>query len=187
MCGVIAGVSLLAGCSPKPATVPTSFTRYTSLDSAFLCDAPAGWKAESSGQSGGTESSVVFTSGDGRISIDADQSGSFMGDAMTGPGAMIPGATPQVPPVEKLHSMTGQKFAQDLSGYTEIATDPKPAAYGQCRLTEYTADKVHGYRVTMLGTNRRVSIVCRCSPTEWQALNGAFLHVIQSVTPGSAM
>lgn len=177
---------LLAGCAPKPAVVPTSFSKYTAQDAAFTCDAPAGWNAESVGGAGGTESEVIFTSGDGRISVDADAAGSFIGDAMAGSGATTPGAPAQIPPIEKLHAITGQKFASDLDTYTEITTVPRMLPYGDSRITEYTAKNVHGYRVTVMGRDRRVSIVCRCAPGEWAALQPAFARVIASVAQGSA-
>ena len=47
------------------------------------------------------------------------------------------------------------------------------------------AGKLHGYRVTVLGGERRFTILCRCPQRNWKILEPAFLRVIQSVAAGS--
>ncbi|HEY3333349.1 MAG TPA: hypothetical protein VGK19_25165 [Capsulimonadaceae bacterium] len=182
---VTAAAFALAGCSPPKATVPTTFTRFVASDTAFSCDAPTGWKADGYA-AGAVSSGVKFTSGDGVVSVETDEAGSFMSDALSSPSNVLQGATPSIPtpPVEKMHAMTGRRFAKDLSDYVELSTVSKMTQYGDSRVTEYTAKNVHGYRVTVLGRERRMSIVCRCSPEEWDALNPSFTRIIGSVAPG---
>ncbi|MDR3707854.1 MAG: hypothetical protein P4L33_06120 [Capsulimonadaceae bacterium] len=184
---VLAAFAALAGCSHPKAVVPATFGKYTASDSAFSCDAPAGWAADSS-SSGGVESGVAYTSGDAKISVNSDQAGSFMSDALSSPGSILQSSSPlpaSAPPVEKLHAMTGNKFAQDLEGYKEVTTTSQMLSYGDSRITEYTAKDVHGYRATLLNKDRRVSVVCRCSPEEWASLSPAFLRVITSIKAGA--
>ncbi len=181
-------LAALAGCMhAEPAAVPTAYTPYSAQDKAFTCDAPNGWKADGYA-SGAVSSGIAFTSGDAKIGIDTDQAGSFLGDAMSSPTSVLQGAAPgnaQTPPVDRLHAMTGQKFARDVDSYQEVATNAVRLAYGDSRITEYTGKGVHGYRVTSLGHDRRMNILCRCDPSEWSKLQNAFMHVINSVAPGT--
>jgi hypothetical protein len=180
---------LLAGCAKnEPAVVPTAYTPFSATDKAFTVDSPNGWKSDGGYSSGGVSSGVTFTSGDAKIAVDTDEKGSFLGDALSSPTSVLQGSAPgnaQTPPVDRLHAMTGEKFAADIEGYQEIKTTATRLAYGDTRVTEYTGKGVHGYRVTSLGHDRRMKIVCKCAPEEWDKLNAAFTHVINSVAPGT--
>ena len=177
---------LAAGCAQPKATVPTGFVTYVAIDKAFKCDAPGGWTIDSSA-SGATQSGVTFKSADATISIDSDEAGALMSDALSSPttaglvgGGNMTGSTP----VDKLHALKGTKFAQDVDGYTELSTASVKIPYGQARVSEYTAKDVHGYRVTILGPQRSITVICHCSPSQWASLYPAFLRVIESVTAG---
>ena len=182
-------ILVVGGCTKPKALVPTSYVPFKASDSAFTCDAPAGWTS-SSFASTGTESGGDFSSASADIHVDSDEAGSFMGDiaASGGVGTVIAGGATQspIPPVEKLHATQGADFANRLHNYVELGTNNTTAPYGDGRVTEYTADGIHGYRVTILGRERSVTVDANCPEDEWPALNAMFLHVINSIQAGSS-
>jgi len=180
------GLLLVAGCSPQDASVPKTFTKFTATDADFVCDAPGGWAASSYG-AGGISSGVTFKSGDGYIDVDSSQVGSFVADAMSPPGAMSAlgvNAPPPVPAVEKLHTTYGKVFQKHVDGYKEGGMTALTVPYGDSRVSEYTATDKHGYRATILGRDRSITVNCHCAPEEWKALSPSFLRVIGSIAAG---
>jgi len=178
---LVTAALMVAGCAKPKAVVPTSFVTYTATDKDFRCDSPNGW-ASSSFSSGGTESGVDITSADAEIRIDSDAAGSMMGDIAGGMGTgTIGSATPStVPPVEKLHAMQQQEYSKQLHEYD---TDHTTSTYGDGRVTEWKSSDLHGYRATILGHDRSVSVECQCSEVEWPTLKAAFLRITNSIQP----
>lgn len=179
-------LALISGCAkPKP-VVPASFNPYTSSDKAFVCDAPAGWSVDGYG-SGATSSGVTFKSADAKINVDSDEQGSFMGDALTNPmtsGLVGGGSVAGGSPVDKLHAMNASKVSDNVDGYVELSTTAATLPYGPTRWTLYSGKDVRGYRLTILGHDRCITINCQCTPAEWAALTPVFQRVIFSVKQG---
>jgi hypothetical protein len=180
---------------------PASYVKYTAMDNSFTCDEPSGWATESAA-SGGIDSGALFARSAAKIDITTDLAGSLMGDIQratpdqTGvPLSMLSNATgqplggqpdDQKPPVEKLHEQGEDEMKQKLGDYQEQPYKTFTGDLGEGCYSEFTgnggllAGRVHGYRVTMLSSDRRVTIICQCPESSWNALKPAFLHVINS-------
>ena len=195
---------LLSGCGQEKAAAPASYTAYTAPDKAFKCLAPAGWETSSS-SSQAVNSGALFRKGSAVIDVTADLQGSLMGDIVRGPAVPLPdlpgGAPPgmasalkeaQKPPVEKLHEMGRKEVAERLSHYEEQPMQTMRTSLGERRYSEFTAGggmfsgKIHGYRVTILGGERRITVLCHCPEQDWNTLQPAFAKVVGSLGSGGA-
>ena len=206
--GVLGGGLLFFLKAPDPVPTPKSFTTYTASDKSFVCQAPAGWETISA-SAGGVEGGALFKKGDAKIDITADLAGSLMGDIAAsadrmaggtetaGGGISLPGVPgadlgkARKPPVEKLHDSSKKSVAKKFGNYDEKPTQTVRTQLGEGRFSEFTAGgtglfdpKLHGYRVTFLPTERRITIIAVCRETDWAALKPAFETTIQSLTPG---
>lgn len=87
--------------------------------------------------------------------------------------------------------MHAKELEDSLSGYEEQPAQAFHCGAGDARCSEFTADgglltgKLHGYRVTMLGSQRAFSTVCRCRESDWATLKPVFINVINCITPGN--
>lgn len=208
---------------PENVPAPTAYRPYVAADKAFACDAPDGWARQGTAAQA-IQSGVVFKQGDAVITIDADLTGSLMGDMMRassnasgGSGDMSsdPGAQaflsqlpPQMraqmaadqreqrkPPVERLHAQGRRSLELRYAHYAEQPMQSLPSRLGEGRYSEWTGEqsgfltsgKVHGYRVTILNNDRRVTVLCHCPESSWATLKPAFGNVIGSLNnvPGS--
>lgn len=197
---------------PAPVQAPKAFAPYTAADKSFLCQAPQGWKTVG-GSAGGMTGGALFSSGDAKIDITADLAGSLVGDIAAaqdraasaaaggiesaGGGISLPGVPgadlgkARKPPVEKLHDASGKSMAKKLAQYEEKPMQTLQSRMGEGRFSEFTAGgdnpfnpKIHGYRVTILGSERRVTVISQCRETDWKALKPAFETTITSLAPG---
>lgn len=183
----------LAGCGSKPAEAPASYTHFAAEDRSFQCDQPAGWESTSAGGHG-VASGVLFKKGPAKIDITADLQGSLMGDIARSSNNMLGGLAPGLagktrPPVETLHEMGKKELAESIKDYQEQPMQQIQGRMGDARMSEYTggggifSPKVHGLRVTMLGGERRITVICQCPESDWQTLHPAFTRVIGSLSP----
>lgn len=81
------------------------------------------------------------------------------------------------------------QVAEDWGNYQEQAATAVSTAFGEGRLSEFTAGsgfggKYHGYRLTALSTDRRITIVSYGKESDWQKLKPVFDHVHASLAPG---
>ncbi|HEX5323475.1 MAG TPA: hypothetical protein VFW40_06795 [Capsulimonadaceae bacterium] len=175
---------------PEPIPAPASYAKYTAMDNSFTCDQPQGWVTQS-GASGGINSGVLFQRNSAKIDITTDLAGSLMGDITKAQNAqlgdMAPGMTGDLKsPVEKLHEQGAAGMKEKLSNYQELPYKKFDSGTGEACSSEYTGNggllvgKVHGYRVTMLSSERRVTIICQCPESSWEALKPTFRRVILS-------
>jgi hypothetical protein len=183
-------------------SAPSGFVAYAPADNAFKCEAPEGWEKSEAG-GGGMMSGAVWKKGHAKIDVDTDLQGSLMGDIMESSNRQIDGMgeganpmpmpTPK-PAVEKLHEMDAKKFAAKYADYEEKPMETVTVGFGEARCSEWTGKKslgvlagseaVHGYRVTALGNERRLTVTCVCPEEDWAALKPAFEKVITSVQSG---
>jgi hypothetical protein len=202
------GVGAMVMRPPAPVPAPTAFAPYTATDKAFVCQAPQGWETSGFG-SGGMNSGVLFKKGDAKIDVTADLAGSLMGDIAAatdrmaggtetaGGGISMPGlpgvdlGAKRKPPVEKLHEKGKGSVAKKFGNYEEKPMQTLQSRLGDARFNEFTggggspfSPNVHGYRVTILGGERRVTVVAVCRETDWKALKPAFETTITSLAPG---
>lgn len=202
------GVGAVMMRPPAPVAPPTAFSPYTAKDKAFACQGPQGWELEDFA-GGGMNSGVLFKKGDAKIDITADLAGSLMGDIAAatdrmasggeaaGGGISLPGVPgaglgkARKPPVEKLHEAGKKSIAEKYGNYEEQPMKPVQTRLGEGRFSEFTggggnpfSPKVHGYRVTMLPADKRVTVVAVCRETDWKTLKPAFETTITSLSPG---
>lgn len=194
----VAAVALLAliffarATRHEPVTVPTGFLPYTAQDKSFTCVAPGGWKTIGAGTEGSNLGGALFKTGDAKIDITSDLAGSLMSDILKTPANPLEGenAPPPPPPVEKLHKMGKRAVKEKYSGYKEGEMTKSQGAMGEICTSEWTADgglfgaKLHGWRVTMLGHERRVTVICESAQADWAKLKPVFARVIGSIADG---
>ena len=181
----------MAGCESQQISIPTSFTSYETKEGTFVCEYPEGWEAKGGGGKHGPLW-AKFTSGAALIHIKASTTGSLMSDAMGGRNADNAALTPQDAPVHKIH-MTFLRSAQEQhNDYTELPGNPTvlDSRLGPARLSEFTATTsfgtaLHGYRATIIGHNKGVSITCTCPESEWAKVKPAFDHLLSSFKRGT--
>jgi hypothetical protein len=99
---------------------------------------------------------------------------------------------PEFEPVHDVH-IAGTKWAEgEYSGYKEVG---EPAvlevSVGPARKSEFTASStfgggLHGYRSTMLGHDKAVTVICVCPESDWKTLQPAFDHVLSTFKRGQA-
>jgi hypothetical protein len=187
----ICAVLAVAGCAGK-AVIPTSYTTYSCNDGSFHVQYPTGWEAD--GGDTPQYSWAKFTSGGAKIFVEASSVGSLMGD-MAGPRAMHVGGDVVMPdeehaPVALAHENERQGFEDD-EGVTEKKPVVVRTGFPDSRQSEFTGTRtfggaIRGCRVTALGANRRIRVVCQCPESEWEALKPAFDKAIESVAMGKA-
>jgi hypothetical protein len=182
------------GCASERVAAPAKYTKYEASDRAFSCSAPEGWESVSSA-SQGTRSGALFRKGGALIDVDADLQGSLMGDIARATGNIGAGLVPGMegkrkPPVETVHEMKEKEVAESMSHYQEQPAKPFRSSAGEARVSEFTAgggmfaEKVHGYRVTILGGERAITVIAKCPEADWPALQGVFGKVINSIKAG---
>jgi hypothetical protein len=179
----------IAGCTGK-AVVPTSYDKYNAKDGSFQIQYPAGWESDGGDRSG--YAWAKFTSGGAVISVDANVAGSLLGDiAKTrGHGLITPDQEEARSPVAAVHEHEKQGFEEE-EGVTEQEPAIVKTGFPDARKSEFSGSKtfggaIRGYRVTALGTDKRIRVVCECPESEWEALKPAFDKAIESVAMGKA-
>lgn len=189
---LVALIFVVRALRPVTVTAPTAYKTYTAIDNTFSCDQPVGWTMHETGATSGALSTVAFEKAHVRVRVISDSIGSLMADGMTSsaPTDPIPGMPPPPPPkpaVEKLHEMDKSQLADSLPGYKEGEMQKLESRVGDARVSEWTADggKMHGYRVTMLGNQREMTVICISPERNWAILQPAFQHMITSVVPGN--
>jgi hypothetical protein len=165
---------------------PTSFVTYHSPDGRFTCDYPKGWEATGSGnKTDAPYSWAKFTKGNAEIKVDADFAGSLFGDIAKASGAMFGGESEA--PVAKVHPQGVRQMKEDYSNYQEREAKAfQSKGMGEGRRSIFIADqmiggKTFGYRATLLSGDRRITVICTCPATNWQALKRGFEKVIESL------
>jgi len=99
------------------------------------------------------------------------------------------------PAVERLHESRKKTLEAELKmeGREEVTEQPAKAfrsQLGDARWSEFTAKggfltgDVHGYRATIMGTERAIYVTCQASEKDWKLVDAAFKRVIGSVGPG---
>lgn len=192
--------------TPESVKAPTTFHDYVSSDKSFAGKVPSDWQRVGSGGMG-IMSGVTLTDASAKISIMSDLQGSLMGDIARSSnasassltddlpaGMKVPAMPAPKPPVEQLHMQGKGQVAEGIDDYDEGPMHEFPSPLGDARVSEWTGSekgplgmgtvKVHGYRATILGGERRVSAVCRCNDSDWAALKPAFWTVITSLKSG---
>lgn len=201
--GALIAIFFLRASKPAPIAAPAAFAPYKAADGSFACLGPKGWQRQG-GASGAIRAGVLFQQDAAKIDVSSDLAGSLMGDIARASNAQtenMAGLVPEnmaaslpktKPPVEQLHASAGRTMAKRLPGFEEQPMRPFRCQLGEARYSEWTADdngflrkgKLHGYRVTILNNDRRVTVLCQCPDGDWKTLQPAFQRVIASLAPG---
>lgn len=189
---LVALIFIVRALRPVTVAAPTTYKTYTAIDNTFSCDQPAGWTVHETGAMNGVLSTVTFEKAHVRVKVISDAIGSLMseGTPSTASTETLPGMPPPPPPkpaVEKLHEMDKAQLADSLPDYKEGPMQKLESRVGDARVSEWTADggKQRGYRVTMLGNQREMTVICISPERNWAALQPAFRRMITSVVPGN--
>jgi hypothetical protein len=176
-----------AGCGGS-VTAPTAYQNYNAKDQSFSIDYPEGWEATGGGQSGFY--GARFSSGSASIKVTADMVGSAIGDIAKS-FSTVAGDTEdeEHKPIAQVHALGKTQMADEFGNYLESPAVPVRTAFGEARLAEFTGrttfgDKMHGYRLTALSVDRRITVVCYCRDPDWTKLKPAFEKVYTSVKQG---
>jgi hypothetical protein len=191
---------------PDTIAAPLKFKSYAAPDRSFACLAPADWeRRESTAQ--GIQGQVIFRKGDAKIDIASDLQGSLMGDMARSADAQTQALLDQLPPelraqvagshpavaqrpaIEQVHLQSKPTLAMRFDEYNEMPMQTFGSPLGEARCSEWTAKregfmsggKFHGYRVTILGNERRITYTCQCPEESWKNLKTSFGRVLASL------
>lgn len=162
----------------KPVPLPASYTEHATGDGTFKCEAPEGWNIETTPSANGVAGGSTFSSGTAKIKLKTDLSGSVMGDLIKDPKK----STLQI-----LHEMGAEKMKGDFGDYEEMPSTMYQGGFGETWFCEFTGTggfregKIHGYRATMMGGEKRIRIIATCRESDWETLKPAFDRVLNSM------
>jgi hypothetical protein len=159
---------------------------FSAKDSAFRLRYPPGWQHDTGSRADNTYSWVRITKGSATIEVHADIKGSLLSGSDFNQQPQPEGS--ETAPVHVAHELAKRSTAEGFSGYSES----KPAVFkgaklGEGRISQFTASgglfgsKIHGFRVTLLTNDRRVSILCHCPDKEFAGYRPTFLAVCHSL------
>src|SRR5262245_32357194 len=168
-------------------TAPAEYVIYNSPEDVFHVTLPKGWKF----QYGGRKDMYWVNAEKGGATIKVYESlvGSLLGD-IAGAVQPDPNAPDEALPVSRVHEFKQKLLAEEYGSYREEPAVTVNTKYGKARRSMFNArgdigQKLRGYRVTALGGQTQIGVVCTCSPSDWDVLEPAFARVIESVGPGS--
>lgn len=196
-CTRMAGASMvcfaliLAGCG-APASAPTSFVTYKATDQSFKIDHPEGWNVEGGGAQGSNYYRAKFSQGSAMIDISADIKGSLIGDiakSQNTMGGIDEQEAEDLAAVAQVHEMGKAEIAELFGKYQESAPAKVQTAFGDSRISGFSAAStlggyLVGYRLTALGSQRRILVITYCSAKDWNTLRPAFEKSLASMGQG---
>jgi hypothetical protein len=184
---ILAVVLLWSRFGPEKMTAPDQYVIYNAPEDVFHVSLPKGWQF----QYGGKKNLYWVSAEKGSAKIKAYESlvGSLMGD-IAGAVQPDPNVDDELLPVSRVHEFKQKILAEEYSNYREEPAVTVETKYGKVRRSTFTAraelgQKVRGYRATALGALTQITVVCTCSPRDWDALEPGFARVVESVGPGS--
>ena len=185
---LVIGFFISKALQPQPIEAPSTFIVFTAGDKSFSCDAPANWENTTATKGGGgVVGNATFKMGAARIDVRSDLAGSLMGDIARASNAGA--AEPPKSPVQKVHEMSTESMSNKFTDYEEMPATSFQSRLGEAWSSEFTAEggfrvgKIHGYRITMLGGERRYTVICQSPEEDWAKLKPAFDRVRDSLTP----
>ena len=192
----VAWSAMFAGCGVGDVPAPTEYKTWDAKEGAFRIQYPADWEAAGGGKQG--TQWAKFTKGGAMIKVGVGLAGSLIGDIASGGLASAHaggsgdemGLTKEqqeaLAPVTRVHELRKEEMAKEHSDYKELTASNISCKLGPARKGEFTAlgglgGKLHGYHVTILGHNLRVSVVCTCPESNWAVLQPAFDKIISDL------
>jgi len=166
---------------------PKEFMAVEFGERDYKCECPKGWEVTSGGGREGVPPWTKFKKGGASVEIRDSISGT--------PGAKVNRAlhmgTPielGTAPVNEVHEHRKKSVADSMRNYEETAPQKLDHTLGDALIAEFTAKPlfsraIHGYHVTVLDGFHQLTIVCRCTESEWETLKPAFKQVISTLAP----
>lgn len=178
---VVLGIS---GCGGGGGAPPTEFEPFVSQDGAFALDVPVGWESKSGSRPDNTYSWAEFSGNSSTIRVVADVTGSLIADISAPFGAE--GLDDEEAPVAIAHELKKDRIAEDFSNYKESPSQTINTSMGDGRICRFSAGggpsgRRAGFRCTMLTNNRRITVLCHCPASRFDAMQPAFETVLKSV------
>ena len=185
---LLVAVLLITGCGGST-QIPTSYVTYNSKGGTFQCEVPAGWEAKGGGKRGPEWAKI--TSGNAVIHVKAGLVGSLVNDI--GGGSSVDGGNfPQLEPVHVVHVKYAELAAEEYDQYSELPGSPiiHSCPLGPARLSEFTAANamgvaLHGYRASIMGLNKMLTVYCVCLESDWQVLKPSFDKTLATMKRGA--
>jgi hypothetical protein len=181
---------VLSGCGSAPAVAPTAFVEYNASDGTFALEYPEEWSEDGGGKHGPVW--AKFKAGAAEIRVNGDVVGSLLGDIAGNTAPNQDEVSPELQAVHKVHEMGAEDAAAEFSGYEEIGEPVElivplgPARKSEFKSTAAFGSGLHGYRVTILGKDKRVVVFTVCPESDWATLQPAYDHVLKSLKRGRA-
>ena len=178
----------LFGCGSPPAVAPTAYEEYNANDGTFALEYPEEWSEDGGGKHGPVW--AKFISGPAEIRVNGDVVGSLLGDIAGNTAPNQDQISPELQAVHQVHEMGEEAAAAEFSGYEEIGEPVElvvplgPARKSEFKSTAAFGSGTHGYRVTILGKDKRLVVFAVCPETDWATLQPAFDRVLKSLKRG---
>jgi hypothetical protein len=183
--------TMAIGCSDS-VKIPAAYVPFNLKDGTFACQAPEGWNNKGGGGKSGSPAWAKFESGPALVEIKASAAGSLMSDAMGGNMADATAPVPELAPVHLIHVAAIRDAEKKFKEYAETAASPVEieCQLGPARISEFTAKSsfgtaLHGYRGTIIGHERGVTIYCSSPESDWQTLKPTFDKIFATLEPGT--
>ena len=196
----IIGMTIAFGKAPAQVPQPGQLVQWEAGDKSFSISRPDNWRPQSMGAAG-TSMEVWFEPANFvYFGAKSDLAGSLMADISRGPsfgGGGEDGEGPPVPQLsqtEKLHMGAAETLPEKYKGYEEGATTKGSINGKEAVMTEFTFKKkglwgdrpMSGKRVTMLSSERRLTMFCYCPDNLRDQLFPVFDQMINSFAEGQA-
>ena len=196
----IFGMTIAFGRAPATVPQPGTLVQWESGDKSISIMRPENWRAQSMGASG-TSMEVWFEPANYcYFGAKSDLAGSLMADIARAPsmGGMEEGeegGAPRVAPLsptEKLHIGAAEDLPRKYKGYEEGPTEKTNINGLEAVMTSFTFNKkglwgerpMAGKRVTMLTTERRMTVFCYCPENLKEILMPVFDQMIMTFKAG---
>ncbi len=166
---------------------PETYARHLdSLGNQFGIDYPDGWKVEFGARGGTSNPWARFTHEDSGASIRVKTSlgaSAMFGDAIPGSEIDIP---MELKRCYQAHEFMRDQFADEYSNYEDQRAEIVKTGFGESCLTEFTArgtwgGGIKGVRMSALGKNYQITVICDCSEADWEVLGPVFRHAATSL------
>ncbi|MFL5330607.1 MAG: hypothetical protein ACJ8C4_17025 [Gemmataceae bacterium] len=167
---------------------PADYDIVNSEEDVFHVSMPQGWIIKSGGRKDSTW--MTAEKGGAKIKVNESLVGSLLGD-ISGAGNSDPNGPDENLPVSRVHETKQPIFAEEYGKYREELATMVQSRFGKTRRSAFSGNEggsrpVRGYRATAMGAMTQITVVCTCSPGDWDVLEPAFAKVITSIGPGQS-
>jgi hypothetical protein len=165
--------------------VPVGFIDFQTPDGSLRCEFPSDWKHDLAGSAGHYEVTFQLGAASARIvqvpveNIPADLAAATDGTLND----------PERSPLSRAHERQRPAAAEPLSGYQEEDAENVTTGLRYGRRSAFTATasrgkKMCGYRATLWAAGREYDVLCQCPAADWENLEPAFAHIIETIGTG---